>query len=169
MWRRRLAMAAVTLAACALVAACGGEDETSVRGAPTLRTSPLPTVEPPSPTPPICKPDAPLELPASFPVDEVPVPPDFVVWEVKTEPHLVVSGSVSPPQDASQPPRGVVASAVISRLVERGWEARLARGTAQDYDVTAPDGRVLRFAVDEPLECPGQVRVLYELQWVTPG
>lgn len=165
---RRLVMAAVGLAACVLVAACGGDDGPSLRGAPTLRSSPLPTVAPPSPTPPACDPDVPLELPASFPADEIPVPPDLVIWEVETEPHLLVSGSVSPPQDASQPPRGVVASAVISRLVEAGWQARLARGTAQDYDVTAPDGRLLRFMVDELPGCPGQVHVLYELQWVTP-
>lgn len=167
---REAALPALALCAAALMAACGGGDDgPSVRGAPTLRSSPLPTVAPPSPTPPICEPDEPLDLPASFPAGEIPVPPDLVVWEVETEPHLRVYGSVSPPQDASLPPRGVVAAAVVSRLVETGWQAQLARGTAQDYDITSPDGRVLRFMVTEPLECPGQVRVLYELPWITPG
>lgn len=166
---RRLAFAVAGLMACVLVAACSGDGGSSLRGAPTLRSSPLPTVEPPSPTPPICEPGESVAVPENFPSDEVPIPPDFVGWEVTTEPHLRLVGTVSPPEDVSLPPHGVAIRPIVDLLRGQGWTPMLnPRVSGQDWDLTAPDGRVLHVNASVMPECPGQVRLTYDVYWVTP-
>jgi hypothetical protein len=153
--------------------ACGGGGDGgggTAGGVPVLAGSPIPTVALPTPTPPICTPPAQLDVPANFP-QEVPLPPDFVTWSVSTTPHLQVVGRVTPPEvdpRAGIAPQFLTVRAIVDRLKDLGWTRRLnQRVDGEDYDLFAPDGRSAHLNVVEK-ECPGQVQITYDFNWITP-
>ncbi|MBI5284236.1 MAG: hypothetical protein HY874_03995 [Chloroflexi bacterium] len=160
-----LVVAVVVIAA--LAAACGdGGGEIDGVGV-KLAGSPIPTVSPVPPTPVICAPATPMSLPESFP-KEIPVPEDYVVWAVETVPYLHVVGRTTPPFDQGNPPHGIVADALNQKMGARGWRGKLNQGVdGGDYDLTAPDGRVMHFNALPKPEC-GDVQLTYDLRWVTP-
>jgi hypothetical protein len=151
----------------ALAAGCGDGDGGGGGGV-KLAGSPIPTVSPLPPTPTICAPSTALTLPASFP-KEIPVPEDYVVWAVETAPSLHVVGRTTPPVGPGDAPHDRVASALGQKMAARGWRVQLNPNVdGLDYDITAPDGRVLHTnALNKP-ECGIDVQLTYDLRWVTP-
>jgi hypothetical protein len=152
------------------IGACGGDTESSVTGAPTLRTSPIPTVPLPTPTPVDCSVPVALDMPEDFP-EEIPVPPEYVPTEVERQPHLRVVGLAMPPLTGTEPPHGIVMTGVLDNLqTSQGWAARLnQRVEGLDFDFTAPDGRVLHVNSAGRIGCPDQVVLTYDVLWIESG
>jgi hypothetical protein len=106
-------------------------------------------------------------LPANFPA-EIPVPPNFIVWSMEQSPHLKVVGRVMAPLEPPNPPHGVVADALVRLLEEKGWRTKFNEHVdGVDYDMTAPDGRVLHFNTLTKKECANVVELTYDVQWIT--
>lgn len=170
MSRSRAAMAALTAVVLAASAACGGGKDTGRSVIPTLAGTPIPTVSPVPPTAAVCTPPEPLTLPANFP-SEIPVPPDMTVFSIKTTPYLEVIMRVPPPRDPgrNEPPHGIAADAIVSRLSQAGWRAAFHdRVDGLDYDITSPEGHVLHFNSLPRHECSGAVQLTFDVKWVTP-
>lgn len=168
---RPVAIALAVVAVAMIAAACGGgASDTSTDGGPKLAGTPIPTVPLPTPTETVCSPPTPMTLPADFPA-EIPVPPDYQVWSVTESPYLTVVGRTTPPvsPERDEVPHGVVAQSLLDILVGRGWRPSINKGIdGLDYNVTAPDGRVVHFnALNKP-ECFGSVQLTYDLKWITP-
>jgi hypothetical protein len=167
----RILKLAVALCACAAaLAACGGGGSGTTAGVPELVGTEIPTAVQPPPTPPTCAPPANLSLPSAFP-NEVRsiVPPDFVVWSVQTSPNLIVVGRSMPSNDTgkNEPLYGILAADIRSKVTALGWPLRInVQVSLTDTTATAPDGRVLHFFTGEQVDCPGQVRVVFDLQWI---
>lgn len=170
--RRKAGLVAIAMCAISLaVAACGGDGGATVRGEPTLRSSPIPTVPLPTATPVDCSLPEGLEMPADFP-DEIPVPPEFIATEIEREPNLRVTGLAMPPLTGREPEHGVVIAGVLDGLqIRRGWTAAFnQRIEGLDYTVTAPDdGRQLHVNASRRVGCPGHVVLLYDVLWLTQG
>jgi len=50
----------------------------------------------------------------------------------------------------------------------RRWRGKINQGVdGQDYDLTAPDGRVMHYNALAKPEC-GDVQLIYDLRWVIP-
>lgn len=160
----------VLVLSAAVTAACGsGSKKTAPGGGLVLVGTVIPTAPPATLTPAVCKPPAALSLPANFPAD-FPVPPDFVVWSVETSPHLHVEGRASPPPAANgEPPKGVVANALVTRGTAMGWQfATRNHIDGQDYMFVTPDGRTGHFNANQaPAGCEGQVILVLDADWVT--
>lgn len=166
----RLAMLAVALGfALLLFAACG----TKTKDGPTLPTlagTAIPTVSPVPPTAAICTPPEILSLPANIPAD-VTIPPDVVVFSVKTTPFLHLVLRVTPPSNLNinEPRHGVVANAILQRLTTLGWIPALnARVDGLDYTFKHTDGRTFHMNAISRKECGDQVQLTYDLPWITP-
>jgi hypothetical protein len=109
-------------------------------------------------------------LPANFPAD-IPVPPEYKVDEVQTEPFLKVVGRATPP-NPGRAAYGAVHDALVANLTERGWTLEFApRSEGADgahVIMTHPDGRNGRYRSQSIEGCVGEVLLTYELNWVTP-
>ncbi len=158
-----LACGAITLAACG-----GGSKKSDPNaGLPVLGGTAIPTTSPVPPTEAVCAPAQPIDLPASFPKD-VPVPDGYTVFRVTTSPYLHVVGRLTPTASRSNPPKGIVADAIVRSLVTHNWSTHLnIHEDGQDYDFTNPDGRVGHFLSAPVAGCTGQVELTYDLKWVT--
>jgi hypothetical protein len=165
----RLRTLAVVLALTGLalsLAACGGDDDD---GRPIVRisNSPIPTVTAAAPTAVICEVAEPQALPANFPADIVPVPPDFVASTVETEPYLRVVGRVTPPPD--ERPTHIVVSDALNFILGRTFELQLQpRVEGMDWNFSHSDGRRGHYNARPVTGCFGQVEIVFDLEWVTP-
>jgi len=167
---RILTLALALCAGAAVLAACGGGSSGPSAGVPQLVGTEIPTAVLPTPTPPICTPPANLALPAAFP-DEIRsvVPTDFVVWSVQTAPNLIVTGRamVADESGKNEPLYGIAVQAIKEKVIALGWPPRInVEVSDTDITATAPDGRVLHFFTEPRDECPGQVYVVFDLQWI---
>ena len=166
----RLAMLAAALGFSVLLfAGCTTKTKNSPT-IPTLSGTEIPTVSPVPATAAICTPPEILSLPANVPAD-VTVPPDIVVFSVKTTPFLHMVLRVTPPSNLNinEPRHGVVANAILQRLTTLGWTPQLnPRVDGLDYTFKHTDGRAFHLNAIPRKECGDQVQLTYDLPWITP-
>lgn len=161
---------AVALVLGAVAFACGG-DGVATPPLPSLEGSPIPTafIEPTAT--PVCDPEAPLPLPASFPSQEILTPEDYRITSIITDPHLTVIGRTVPPIDPDRRlfPHAVVGASMGEHLIDSGFtlSANL-EADGIDYNFTAPDGRAGHFNSLPTPGCPDYVTLTIDLFWITP-
>jgi hypothetical protein len=173
---RRISVASVALiVAMALVAAaCGGDDDAPIVGAPRLVGTPLATATPLPVTPIQCDVEDPLPVPANFPPD-VPIPPGYEIATIQTDPHLQTVGRLKPPSDAEagDAPVFLPATALEVAIIENMravWFFRLNTGVdGRDYNFEHQDGRRGHFNAVSVRGCPEHAELTYDFFWITPA
>jgi hypothetical protein len=160
------------LAASTVAAGCGdggapGDGEVRLIGTeiPTVFVTPVPT--------PVCAAENPLPLPPNFPPrSEILLPEDYRISEVETSPYLRVVGTTQPPENPDEfvQPYAVVGTAMGEALLNRGWMLNVNDDVEGiDYNFSDAGGRMGHYNTQPVPGCPGYVRLIIDLAWITPG